>query len=147
VFFSLSAITSAYCFYTFKNCNIDGQNRFQEALEPVFLRQIRRCPIPVNYFASALERAKLSYLQPFTGEKDTFWPNLKEGQSRSQGVQITPAGANIRNQGKALEIPISNPKFQVPNSKFQVPSSKFQIPSSKFQSPRTNCISYLDLGA
>jgi hypothetical protein len=33
--------------------------------------------IPFNYFASGPKKAKLSYLQPFAGEKDTFFANLK----------------------------------------------------------------------
>jgi len=55
--------------------------------EPVFL-YISIVPYTDNYFASAHWRAKLSYLQPFNGEKDTFWPHLKEGQKRQKRVQI-----------------------------------------------------------
>jgi hypothetical protein len=33
--------------------------------------------ILVNYFASAPGKAKLSYLEPFAGEKDTFLTCLK----------------------------------------------------------------------
>jgi hypothetical protein len=45
----------------------------------------------------------LSYLQPFTGEKDTFLANLKEGQKRrkdkAQGARRKVEGTRFKEQG------------------------------------------------
>jgi hypothetical protein len=48
----------------------------------------------------------LSYLQPFTGEKDTFWPNLKEGQKcRKTGANIANWQLATGNGQPAKELP------------------------------------------